>query len=1188
MSSVEAEYVSLSACCAQVLWMRTQLTDYGFHFDKIHMYCDSKAAIAMSCNPVQHSRTKHVDVRYHFIKEKVKKGIVELFFVRTEYQLADLFTKALPVERFQYLIPPKKSRGKGSKGKKTIEESQEIVDVPEASEPEPEPSKKKTSRKKRFKKKVTLSADDNIISDDPDASLKFATSKTKLKGAPSLTLAEQEVANIMQALKESKKTSRKQPGTGGSNEGTGSKPGVPDESTIVFATSSERTGAKLGFLDKDKDITEEKVILEWGDEQDSEHSDDDNNDAKKDEKDGDADDEGDNHVSDKQDDDDEDDETKSDEDDIYNYKIYVRKDEDEEMKDAEVKCSDKGDEEISHAAKEEAKKNSEAKDDTKKTELPPSSSSLSISSGFCDQFLKLSFDSPLVSIVKDFADADVSSLLDIPIQHKTPQIQSSSVHQIHILVIPETTNLLPIPEIITETLVTTADPSPQSFKIRKDVSEQKTGDHSSVALDVLQSYVSTVVDSYLDTKVIDVFQKDLQKHTILKIKKEQAECQKNPQFTIKFTDKAALEEYDLKIALYQSMHANKSFNRNPANHQLYHALMEALIKDENTMDKGVADTVKDHKRKHDDDDDDDNEDPLARPNQGKKTKRRKTKESDSSKKPSSTKETPKGKSPTKGSKTGKSASAKEPVEEPIAETSNTLNLEWFKQPLRPPTPDPKWNKHEVILDQPTQPWFNQMVSDSKDPLTFNNLMVTPIDFSKYVLNRLKIENLTQDILFGHAFNLLKGTVTYTTFITNTKAARYEIKATLGVKSVSVKKLHGYGHLEEIMVKRSDQQLYKFKECDFVDLHLNDIEDMLLIAIQHKLFHLDGSDIVDFIVALRIGYEDLDKQKRVLRADELYKFSDDTLKSVQDEIHHRVLDFLLDNNLEMPKRKWMAVNQKRSGLIIELIDKQLREREIIRNLERLVGARELEMDYKLMTLNVQPTLEPLTPTTNVNVEDNENNQAVNAPFDKAEFSNHFATPVIEATKSSSHNVDTTNMNTFYQKYRSDYHWTKDHPLEQVRENPSKPIQTRRQLAIDPKMCMFALTVSTAKPNNIKEVMADHASFIIYQMDVKMTFLNGLLKEEVYVSQPDGFVDLDNPERVYCLRKVLYGPKQAPRAWYDKLSKLLISKGFTKGDKLVSWSSGKQDCIATSTAEAEYVALSTSFAQVLWKPTYRLWL
>ncbi|GKC89553.1 hypothetical protein Tco_1150202, partial [Tanacetum coccineum] len=90
--------------------------------------------------------------------------------------------------------------------------------------------------------------------------------------------------------------------------------------------------------------------------------------------------------------------------------------------------------------------------------------------------------------------------------------------------------------------------------------------------------------------------------------------------------------------------------------------------------------------------------------------------------------------------------------------------------------------------------------------------------------------------------------------------------------------------------------------DFVDLHMNDIEDMLLLTIQHKLFHLDGSDIVDFIVALRIVYKDLNKQKRVLRADELYKFSDGILKSVRDEIHHILLEFRLDYNMEMPKIK----------------------------------------------------------------------------------------------------------------------------------------------------------------------------------------------------------------------------------------------------------------------------------------------
>ncbi|GJW88625.1 hypothetical protein Tco_0163965 [Tanacetum coccineum] len=937
-------------------------------------------------------------------------------------------------------IPPKKSRGKGSKGKKTAEESQETVDVSEESEPEPKPAKKKTSGKRRLKKKITLSADDNIISDDPDAALELAksisqteaeeakparkvhatharimtefvpeiakkkssgrssksvviqdtpnapkskpaTSKTKLKGAPSLTSQEQEAADIMQALKESKKTSRRQPGTRGSNEGT-------------------------GVLDEDKDVTEEKVILEWGNEQDSEFSDDDNDDVEKDDKDGDADDKGNDHVSDTQDDDDEDVETEFDKDDIYKYKIRVRKDEDVEMKDVEVEESDKGEEKVTNAAKEEAEMTSEAKDDTKKSELPPSSSSLSVSSGFGDQFLKLSSDSSLVSTVKDSTNTDVIA------------------------------------------------------KLEKDVSELKTVDHSSEALDALQSNVPTVVDRS-EKSPLD----------ILKIKREQAESQKNTQFTIKSTDKAAIEEYDLKIDLYQSMHANKSFNRNPTNHRLYHALVEALIEDENEMDKGVADTVKDHKRKHDDNEDDDNEDPPAGLNQGKKTKMRRTKESESSKKPSTTKDTTKGKTPTKGSKTACDDNPPQDTSKP--KTRNTLNPQWLKQPPRPPTPDPEWNKRQVVLDQPAQPWFNQMVSASKDPLTLNDLMATPIDFSNIELEynfqecfnaltyKLDWNNpegdrypfdlskplplqgppghrtVAADYFFNNDLEYLKTSdpeVTYTTSITKTKAARYEIKgiedmvpilwstikhaydkdasmgikhwgkrrklwygsqvskfskqyvystkAILGVKSVSVKKLHGYGHLEEILVKIFKQQLYKFKEGDFVDLHLNDIEDMFLLAVQHKLFHLDGSDIVDFIVPLhmftrnlilkrrvedlqlgvekpytpsydppRIVYEDLDKHKRVLRADELYKFSDGTLKSVCDEIHHRVLEFHLDYNSEMPKRKWTAVDRKRLGLMIELIDKQLREREIIRNLEQLVCARELEMDYKLMTRTV---------------------------------------------------------------------------------------------------------------------------------------------------------------------------------------------------------------------------------------------
>ncbi|GJT58966.1 retrovirus-related pol polyprotein from transposon TNT 1-94 [Tanacetum coccineum] len=84
--------------------LKEELTDYGVQFNKIPLYCDNKSAITLCCNNVQHSRAKHIDVRYHFIKDQVENGIVELYFVRTEYQLAYIFTKPLPRERFEFLI----------------------------------------------------------------------------------------------------------------------------------------------------------------------------------------------------------------------------------------------------------------------------------------------------------------------------------------------------------------------------------------------------------------------------------------------------------------------------------------------------------------------------------------------------------------------------------------------------------------------------------------------------------------------------------------------------------------------------------------------------------------------------------------------------------------------------------------------------------------------------------------------------------------------------------------------------------------------------------------------------------------------------------------------------------------------------------------------------------------------------
>ena len=98
-STAEAEYVAAASCCSQVLWMKTQLADYGYTMRRIPIYCDSKSAIQITANPVQHSKTKHIDIRYHFIKDHVEKG-----FVESKLQLADLFTKPFDDLRFTFLL----------------------------------------------------------------------------------------------------------------------------------------------------------------------------------------------------------------------------------------------------------------------------------------------------------------------------------------------------------------------------------------------------------------------------------------------------------------------------------------------------------------------------------------------------------------------------------------------------------------------------------------------------------------------------------------------------------------------------------------------------------------------------------------------------------------------------------------------------------------------------------------------------------------------------------------------------------------------------------------------------------------------------------------------------------------------------------------------------------------------------
>ncbi|GJQ94074.1 putative ribonuclease H-like domain-containing protein [Tanacetum coccineum] len=222
------------------------------------------------------------------------------------------------------------------------------------------------------------------------------------------------------------------------------------------------------------------------------------------------------------------------------------------------------------------------------------------------------------------------------------------------------------------------------------------------------------------------------------------------------------------------------------------------------------------------------------------------------------------------------------------------------------------------------------------------------------------------------------------------------------------------------------------------------------------------------------------------------------------------------------------------------------------------------------------------------------------------------------------------------------WTKDHPLENIIGELDRPVSTRLQLHEQALFCYYDAFLTAVEPKTYKDALtqscwieamqeelnefeclevwelsfalvarleairiflafAAHMNMVIYQMDVKTAFLNGNLWEEVYVSQPNSFVDSNNPNHVYKLKKALYGLKQAPRAW------TIISKGFfidstafadvdhagcqdTRrstsgslqflGDRLISWLSKSQKSTAVSSTEAEYIALFGCCAQIPW--------
>nr|GFA16526.1 retrovirus-related Pol polyprotein from transposon TNT 1-94 [Tanacetum cinerariifolium] len=181
-------------------------------------------------------------------------------------------------------------------------------------------------------------------------------------------------------------------------------------------------------------------------------------------------------------------------------------------------------------------------------------------------------------------------------------------------------------------------------------------------------------------------------------------------------------------------------------------------------------------------------------------------------------------------------------------------------------------------------------------------------------------------------------------------------------------------------------------------------------------------------------------------------------------------------------------------------------------------------------------------THMHAEENNNDPAEereHIPDD--ESTNPFCASTQKVAESSSHNIGNSNVPTFNQPQVFEYRWTKDHPLEQVRGNPSRPEAMADSAWIE------AMQDELLQFDRLQVWELVDKPFGKSIIRLKWLWKNKKDGDqtEVYVAQPDGFVNPDHPEKVYRLRKALYGLKQAPRAWYDELSSFLTSKGFTKG-------------------------------------------
>ncbi|GJU47779.1 hypothetical protein Tco_1217334 [Tanacetum coccineum] len=411
---------------------------------------------------------------------------------------------------------------------------------------------------------------------------------------------------------------------------------------------------------------------------------------------------------------------------------------------------------------------------------------------------------------------------------------------------------------------------------------------------------------------------------------------------------ASLSEFEQKKILIDKIEVNKSIDRSDIQKILYNALVES-------SDRGT-------KRRKSGKDDKSSKDLRYKEKKSSNTSKDASQSQPKSSSKSDHVEEPSHTVEDSGMQQDQEFVTRDTDEQPA--DKEVTKADWFNKLERPPTPNPDWSKRQQVDFRPPQTWIKLEYLKGGDLTSRYPTLVTKTKAATYELKQIEdlVLKLWSPVEVKYNQHAYLGTsywgpkcqsfYGYTSNLTSSKDV-YSRRRIIAVTILKIMKKYDYGHLEEIEVHRDDQQLYTFKEGDFKRLRLQDIEDMLLLLVQQKLTNLtiderpnlrNKTTYTSHSYLHGIIYVDQYKRKRLMRTDELHKFSDGTLNDVRTALHDIAAGIRMEY---LSMRKWSNLDQKRARVMVQDIDKQLYQRRLMRNLEKFVVGRIYGKDLRLL-------------------------------------------------------------------------------------------------------------------------------------------------------------------------------------------------------------------------------------------------